>query len=459
MSNNRKLIVEIVGDSSKLDRTFRGVETRSQKFANKVTGKTGLGGGLLGGVSKGGVIGASVAAGAGAALVGIKKVTDAAKDAQVAQAGLNQAFAATGVASAKLRKEVDSTIQSVSKRAGIDDEEVSRNLANLLRTTGSVVKARRDVALAADIARARNISLAAASKVVEKAENGQLRGLKALGVQIDKNTTSSEAIDRAQRKFAGSAEAYGRTAQGAQDKLSVSFENLEERLGTKLLPIITKLSLKLIDFIDWSEKNWPRFAKAVGDAYRAAKPFIDNTLATIKAIVAVFEGVVKTINAIANGDWSRAWAGIKQAAVAQLDLIYHAFLELPLKITRALAGKGLDALEAVGRAIGNAIRRGVFAIINKMIDDLNSVGGLLNKALPGNPIPKLGHVGGTTAATPRPSPVVRSERQLSSVTINVNGAGDPDRVAAVVLRKLQTNNRLGSPQGRGRAPGAWTGLH
>ena len=36
--------------------------------------------------------------------------------------------------------------------------------------------------------------------VVEKAENGQLRGLKALGVQIDKGTTSTEAIDAAIRE-------------------------------------------------------------------------------------------------------------------------------------------------------------------------------------------------------------------------------------------------------------------
>ncbi len=36
---------------------------------------------------------------------------------------------------------------------------------------------------------------------------------------------------------------------------------------------------------------------------------------------------------------------------------------------------------------------------------------------------------------------------------------DADAAAAAILKKMQTANRHGSPQGRGRAPGAWTGLH
>lgn len=463
MSNSRKLIVEIVGDSSKLDRSLRGVESRTDRFGKRMQSKGGLAG-LVGGVGKTGLIGAGVAAGSAVAFTALKKVTDAAKEAQVAQAGLNQAFASAGVSSLKAKKNVDATVQSLSRLSGIDDEEVSRNFANLLRTTGSVQKATKDLALATDIARARHISLAAASKVVEKAENGQLRGLKSLGVQIDKNTTATEAIDRAQRKFAGSAEAYGKTAAGAQDRLNVAFENVQERLGQKLLPILTRLSLKLIEFIDWSERNWPRFAKAIGDAYRTAKPYIDNTISTIKAIAGVFQGVVKIIDGIANGKWGQVWAGIKQVAVKELDLLYHAFLALPLKITRALSGKALEGLKAVGRGMAHAIVEGFQGAVNRIVDLVNSllgklkpIAGLLGKVGIDVKVPKIGHVGEQTRSQPRiPGVNPNPERRISSVAsgsrnqnpihihVDVDGKQMAEAVFAPVTN-LQIRNAQANP--------------
>ncbi len=46
---------------------------------------------------------------------------------------------------------------------------------------------------------------------------------------------------------------------------------------------------------------------------------------------------------------------------------------------------------------------------------------------------------------------------VGNITFNI-ATSDPDKVVAIVLKRLQTNSRHGSPQGRGRAPGAWTGL-
>ncbi len=459
------LVVKIVGDASALDRTFRGVESRSQKFSNKMQAKGGFAGGLLGGgIGKAGVIGAAVAAGSAVAITALKKVTDAAKEAQVAQAGLNQAFASAGVTSGKAKKNVDASVQAVSKLAGIDDEEVSRNFANLLRTTGSVAKATKDVGLAANIARARNISLAAATKVVEKAETGQLRGLKAVGVQIDKNTTSAEAIDRAQRKFAGSAEAYGKTAQGAQDRLRVSFENVEEQLGQKLLPIITKISLKLIDFIDWSEQNWPRFSKAIGKAYRDAKPFIDATIHFLTAVSNEVIGMVKIVHGVLTGDWKEAWKGFKQVALDGILGVVKAVAELPAKLVSVLSRRAFAGLEKVGGYIGDAILDGLKSVLNKAIDlindvirKVNKVGGVLNKALPGNPVGKIPQVGrvGTTAGRTA-TPVLRSERQFSPATGGTIVVTSPD----VLLdgKKISTNTRnhniihgeRNPPQKRGR---------
>jgi hypothetical protein len=402
LANSRKLIVEVVGDTNKLERSLKNVEGRTQKFGRKL--QDNVGGGLLGGVGKAGVIGGAIAAGSAVALVGLKKVVAAAQEAEIAQANLDQAFRASGVSSEKFGKQVDTMIQSVSKLSAFDDEDVSQNFAALLRTTGSLAKARRDVALAANIARARSISLAAATKLVEKAENGQLRGLKGVGVEIKKNMTATEAIDAAQRKFAGSAEAYGRTAAGAQDRLNVAFENLEERIGAKLLPVLTKLTLKLIDLFDRAEKDWPAFAKAVTNAYAKAKPAIDATVALVKGIANEIAGMVRIVKGIVNGDWSLVWKGVKQVALDGVLGVVKAVSLLPLKIAQALSRKAFAGLERVGKFIGDAIVRGFQGAVNRIIDLVNAligklkpIAGILGKVGIDVKVPQIGHVGGSSA--------------------------------------------------------------
>jgi hypothetical protein len=86
--------------------------------------------------------------------------------------------------------------------------------------------------LAADIARARHISLEAATKTRREGARGQRDAFKKVGVEIDKgSSTATEAFHKAQEQFSGAAESYGKTAAGAQDRLKVAFENLQETVG------------------------------------------------------------------------------------------------------------------------------------------------------------------------------------------------------------------------------------
>ena len=440
MANSRKLIVEVVGDSSKLDRTLKGTETRLQKFGRKA----GVGGGVLGGVGKAGVIGAGVAVGAAVALTGLKRVTDAAKEAQIAQANLDQAFEASGISAAKFGKQTDKAIQSMSRMSAFDDEEVSASFASLLRTTGSLEKATRDAGLAANIARARRISLAAATKIVEKAEIGQTRGLKAVGVELKAGVTATEAIEAAQRKFAGSAERYGKTAAGAQEKFAVALENIEERIGAKLLPVLTKLLLKGVEFLDWAEKNWPKFAKAVEDSYRIVKPIIDAQIAVFKGIGNAVEGMVKIVHGVFTGDWREAWEGFKQYAIDGVGGVVKAVLTLPAKLAKALGTKLFDGIE-----------KALTATINKAID-------LLNKAIKAyNKIPLLPNVstitkvGGETKPTStgrRPDEGTRGP-QVVEARVYIDGR----ELNARTTQYRQQAQRRNPPQRRGPNAGLVSG--
>lgn len=272
---DRTLTVKIIGDSRQLQREFqragkagKGFDTQMAKVSRRL---------------KFAVVGGGIAGIAGITR-GLVSSVKAAQEAETAQVRLRQALSTTGASYKAQGKQIDAAIQRTSKLAALDDEELSDAFAKLVRTTGDVKTAMRDMSIAADIARGRNISLEQATKIVEKAEVGQLRGLKAIGVQIDKGTTSTQALDRAQRKFAGSAARYGKTAAGAQDKLAVAFENLEERVGAHLLPVLTKLALKLVDLIDFAEKNWPRFQKAVEPVVKAVREFGPVVAAMFKIV-------------------------------------------------------------------------------------------------------------------------------------------------------------------------------
>jgi len=455
---DRQLKVTIVGDTRNLDRALGRTETRLSRFGSSVGGAKGgklgaaLGGGL-GGVGKAGLIGAGVAAGAAVALKVGKSVAAAAKEAQVAQANLDQAFAASGKSQAKYGAQVETAIQATSRLAAIDDELVSDSYASLLRTTGSVEKATRGVALAANIARARKISLAAAAKIVEKAENGQLRGLRALGVEIDANTTATEAIERAQAKFAGSSERYGRTAAGAQDKLAVAFENLQEKVGAKLLPVLTRLTLKLVELVEWSEKNWPKFSKDAEDAYRKVKPILDAQIALFEGVGNAIAGMVRIVHGVFTGDWAEAWKGFKQYAVDGVGGVVKAVASLPLKIGKALGDKAFAGIE---RVVTGSLNR-IIDLINKMFSVLGPVAGALGKFGIDVRVPKIPHIGGS-GPSPRAAPAAPSSRPEEGgrpvvVQVQIDGKTVGETTAPHVTAWQNKAGSRTSGQSRGRSPG------
>jgi hypothetical protein len=375
---------------------------------------------------------------AGGLAVGLKKSVDAALEAEKAEVRLTSAMDQASI-SAGLRASANKAISETSKRAALDDEELSDVFAKLVRTTGSVKDATDGMNLSADIARARNISLAAASKAVERAYNGTGAGLARFGVEVDKVTTNydmaslavekhkegmkglsgaqleaakvqlnqleamqqdaklkdkqaaaTNALKTATEQFAGSAEAYGKTAAGAQERFGVAVENLQEKIGAKLLPILAKLmelSLKVIESI---EKNWPKIAAVimpildrVGDAIRQftedvqriweqhgetimqVVTFAFNTIrAAIENTLKIIRGIVDVVMGLLTGDWERAWNGIK-------GIVEGVFNAIKLLLMTALTVWG-----ELGKRIGSALKE---AVIDGVTGLASAVWGLITR--------------------------------------------------------------------------------
>lgn len=355
-------------------------------------------------MAKGASIVGGVTAGIGLLTRGLVSSVKAASEAQQAQARLKQALKASGTSYGKYGKEIDAAIQKTSKLAAIDDEELSDSFALLVRTTGSVQDAMKGMNIAANVARGRNISLATATKTVERAFLGNDKALKRLGIRIpettsnydaaklaidahkksmegltgaqleaakielnrleaaakaaralDKEANSLAALDKAQRKFAGSGEAYSKTLAGSHERFQIAVENLQESIGKHLLPVLTKLFIKGVEWIEWAEENWPKFAKEVEEMWKDVKPIFDKFSGYVDGWIKIIQGVIE-------GDWGLIWSGLKKVVENGFKLVYEylrlvpaRFFKFGVRMGERLADGILEGLKGLPEKIGKAL--------------------------------------------------------------------------------------------------------
>jgi len=239
----RRIEVEAVLDTSQLERGFKRASQSANRFERNVE-RGGRGAAVAALRFRG--LGRAVAFASSSFLGGYGlayALTSTVKAAEESQRVLGQTRVAVeraGLSWRVYRQHIEEVSKATSQLSGFDDERLLGTFNTLVRRTGDVNQALRLNALAANVARGRNIELEQASQLVLKASIGNVGALRRLGINIDKNATAYQALDLLQRKYAGSAAAYGRTAAGAQDRFRVSVENLQEAIGKQLLPVISR---------------------------------------------------------------------------------------------------------------------------------------------------------------------------------------------------------------------------
>lgn len=391
--SSRVLSVRLIGDARDLERTLNGAADGTEKAGKRFLS-----------MGKAAAIGAG-AAGLGLVVAGLKSSVAAAQESEKAQARLESALEGANLSYSKHGKAIDAAIQKTSRLAAIDDEELSDAFSKLVRTTENVTEATEGMNLAADIARARNISLETAVKAVEKAHLGSDAALKKFGIRVpqvndateqarasverlkeahdgkltpaleaqakqmmknaaalDKQATAEDALRAAQEKFAGSAAKYGETSAAAQERLGIAIENVQEKIGAKLLPILARMAEAAVQAIDWMEANWPRFSKAVEDVYQRVKPAVDAIRTIVGNTVDAIRGYVDIVVGIFTGDWSRAWDGMRRVVTNALENA-KAILKLEGVVWKAILGKlgdlAVDGLRAALVGLGEVARAAV----------------------------------------------------------------------------------------------------
>ena len=303
----RKLIVEIVGDTSKLEKAFKTAGRDAEGFAHKTQ--------TLGSrVAKAGLF-AGAAAGLGALTVATKAGVSEFLDSQKVAAQTAAVLKSTGGAAGVTAKQIDDLAGAMLNKSGIDDE-VIKSGENLLLTFTNVrneVGKGNDIfnqatQAATDMSVALGQDMSSSAIQLGKALNDPIKGVTALrrvGVSFTKEQTdmikklveSGRTLDaqklilgELRKEFGGSAKAAGKTFGGQINILKETLNNLAGEIVGTLMPTFQKLLARANKWITNAQNQ-----KKVVDAAKQA-------IGAITGAIQVLVGAFNTLSRIVGGN-------------------------------------------------------------------------------------------------------------------------------------------------------------
>ena len=245
MAGSRKITIEFLGKDSS-SATAMAVEKRYGKLGSRLDQVGQRAGKVL-------AVG-FLAAGVAAVKMGKAAAQDEAAASKLAQTLRTAAGATKGQIAA-----TEDWITAQGKSLGVSDDELRPALGRLVVATHDVGKAQRLASLAMDISAGSGKDLGAVAFALAKAQNGNVAGLARLGVATKDASGKTLTLDQITQNLAatykGAAATAADTTAGKQRKLSVAFGELQEEIGTKLLPVMLKLSEVGMKMVNWIDHN------------------------------------------------------------------------------------------------------------------------------------------------------------------------------------------------------------
>jgi hypothetical protein len=163
-------------------------------------------------------------------------------DLQTQTARLNQALNGVGITSAKTQKDVYNTADAYYQ-LGFQGSEAISAMGTLVTATGDVSQANKLMAMSADLARYKNISMEDSAKILARGTQGSAKAFKELGITLDttipKNQAIAKAFDELNTKIGGQAQAYTKTFAGQMAILKERFDQVFQTVAAKILPVLS----------------------------------------------------------------------------------------------------------------------------------------------------------------------------------------------------------------------------
>lgn len=255
MANIRTLKLNLLGDVSQFSKSMKKASGETQSFSSSLKSN-------MKSLAKSAAL-AGVAAAGMAVAFGVDAVKAAIAD-QKSQALLANQLKKTTKATKTQIKAVENWITTQQYSKGFTDDQLRPALAKLARVTGSVEKSQNLLTLAMNVSAGAGVSLETATNAIAKAQQGQFKGLKALGVPLTdtiiKTKNLGAALDLTGQKFSGAALTNAKTFEGRLKILGIRFSEFKENVGYKLIPYLAK-------FLDIIEKKAIPLLANVADGF------------------------------------------------------------------------------------------------------------------------------------------------------------------------------------------------
>lgn len=272
------LVVEIIGDASKLGKELDATGSKVGGFGDALGGS--------------GVKVAAIAGVAGIAAVAIAGMTEAAAADRDEQTKLETAIKAAGAATGDYNVVVDEAIAKGQERA-FSDSETRDALQSLVTATGDVTTATALLGPAQDIARFAGVDLATAADAVAKAQAGQAGPLQKLIPGLEKGASATDTLAAASAAAAGQADTFAKSQAGMSAIAGDSLGELSETIGSVFLPILDAIVPAIIPIIQ-------AFGKLVTALLPALIPLVKLLAGALKIAADVLVGLVGWIIKLVN---------------------------------------------------------------------------------------------------------------------------------------------------------------
>lgn len=161
----------------------------------------------------------------------------AAAEDEMSNARLNAALKARGFLTDDLAKKIKQQTAAMAG-LGITDDQVRAGIevgSRFFKNQTEILEAN---SVAADVAAVTGASLADVVETIGKGAQGQLKGLRALGVQVNKGATTQEILNAISAKYSGIASEIANTTGGKFLAAQVAVNEKMEEFGYRLLPAV-----------------------------------------------------------------------------------------------------------------------------------------------------------------------------------------------------------------------------
>ena len=154
---------------------------------------------------------------------------------------LNQALSGVGITSEATQKAVYNNADAYYL-LGFQGSEAISAMGTLVTATGDVTQANKLMAMSADLARYKNISMEDSAKILARGTQGSAKAFKELGITLDttipKNQAIAKAFDELNKKIGGQATAYTKSFAGQMDILKERMDQVFQTVSAKVLPVL-----------------------------------------------------------------------------------------------------------------------------------------------------------------------------------------------------------------------------